>query len=66
MLFEVVNAARVVDFAIRADFVFESDTVLLAFRTHHFDGKPISASYKDVVQSNLMIVIAALEDKNIG
>ena len=41
-------------------------TVLLALRTHQFDGKPTPNDYKDVIQSNLMLVIAALDDENIG
>ena len=41
-------------------------TVLLALRTHQFDGKPTPNDYKDVIQSNLMLVIAALDNENIG
>ncbi|MCQ3939402.1 MAG: hypothetical protein DPW18_20515 [Chloroflexi bacterium] len=41
-------------------------TVLLALRTHHFDGKPIPTGCNDVIQSNLMLVIAALDDESIG
>lgn len=41
-------------------------TVLLALRTHHFDGKPIPTGFKDVIQSNIMLVIAALDGEDIG
>jgi len=41
-------------------------TVLLALRTHAFDGKPTPNSYKDIVQSNMMLVIAALDDESIS
>jgi hypothetical protein len=41
-------------------------TVLLALRTHTFDGKPTPNSYKDVSQFNMMLVIAALDDESIG
>jgi hypothetical protein len=41
-------------------------TVLLALRTHQFDGKPTPNSYKDVIAFDMMMVIAALDDENIG
>lgn len=41
-------------------------TVLLALRTHQFDGKPAPNSYKDVIAFDMMLVIAALDDENIG
>lgn len=40
-------------------------TVLLALRTHHFDGKPIQYEGQDMVSSNLMIVVASLDDESI-
>ena len=40
-------------------------TVLLALRTHQFDGKPIPTHYKNI-QSDVMLVIAALDDESIG
>lgn len=40
-------------------------TVLLALRMHHFDGKPIPTHYKNI-QSDVMLVIAALDDESIG
>ena len=41
-------------------------TVLLALRTHHFDGRPIPTGFKDGIQSDMMLVIAALDDEAIG
>lgn len=41
-------------------------TVLLALRTHHFDGKPTPSGYKDIVQTNMMMVIASLDDESIS
>jgi len=41
-------------------------TVLLALRTHQFDGKPTPNNYKDVIAFNMLMVIAALDDENIG
>ncbi|MCB0103587.1 MAG: hypothetical protein KDD74_16190 [Anaerolineales bacterium] len=41
-------------------------TVLLALRTHQFDGKPTPNSYKDVIQFSMKLVIAALDDEGIG
>ncbi len=41
-------------------------TVLLALRTHQFDGKPTPNGYKYVVHSNVMLIIAALDDDSIG
>lgn len=41
-------------------------TVLLALRTHQFDGKPTPNSYKDVIAFDMMLVIATLDDENIG
>ncbi len=40
-------------------------TVLLALRTHHFDGRPIPTGFKDGFQSDIMLVIAALDDEAI-
>ncbi|MBL8063966.1 MAG: hypothetical protein JNK32_13135 [Anaerolineales bacterium] len=41
-------------------------TVLLALRTHHFDGKPTPNGYKDVIQSDVMLIVAALDHEEIG
>lgn len=41
-------------------------TVLLALRTHQFDGKPTPNSYKDVIAFNMTMVVAAFDDENIG
>lgn len=41
-------------------------TVLLALRTHQFDGKPTPNGYKDVLQSNIMLVVASLDDNSIS
>jgi len=41
-------------------------TVLLALRTHQFDGKPIPNSYKDVIAFSMMMVIATLDNESIG
>lgn len=40
-------------------------TVLLALRTHQFDGKPTPNGYKDILQTNIMLVVAALDDNSI-
>ncbi|MBE0672622.1 MAG: hypothetical protein IH588_18760 [Anaerolineales bacterium] len=41
-------------------------TVMLALRTYGFDGKAVSNRYKDVIQSNIMLIVAALDDEEIG
>lgn len=41
-------------------------TVLLALRTHQFDGRPTPNSRKDVLDSNIMLVAASLDDESIG
>ncbi|HND50717.1 MAG TPA: hypothetical protein PLL95_19250, partial [Anaerolineales bacterium] len=40
-------------------------TVLLALRTHQFDGKPIQHEYQDIVSANLMVIVASLDDESI-
>lgn len=41
-------------------------TVLLALRTHQFDGKPADPPYKDILQTNVMLVVASLTDDEIS
>jgi hypothetical protein len=41
-------------------------TVLLALRTHQYDGKPTPNGYKDVLESNLILVVASLDDNRIS
>ena len=41
-------------------------TVLLALRTHQFDGKPTPNGYKDILQTNIMLVVATLDDNSIS
>jgi hypothetical protein len=41
-------------------------TVLLALRTHAFDGKLTPIGYKDVLQSDVMLIVAALDDEEIS
>lgn len=41
-------------------------TVLLALRTHQFDGKPTPNEYKDGIQSDMMLVISAIDNENIS
>lgn len=40
-------------------------TVLLALRPHQFDGKPADHPYKDILQTNVMLVVASLTDDEI-
>jgi len=40
-------------------------TVLLALRTHQFDGKPIQHEGQNIVSSNLTIIVASLDDESI-
>ncbi|MBK9780280.1 MAG: hypothetical protein IPP55_09560 [Anaerolineales bacterium] len=41
-------------------------TVLLALRTHQFDGKSTPNGYKDTVQTNVTLVVAALDNEDIA
>ena len=43
----------------------EDKTVLLALRTHLFDGKPAVQTYKDILYTNIMLVIASMTDDEI-
>jgi hypothetical protein len=43
-----------------------SKTVLLALRTHQFDGKPTPASYKDVLHTDIMLIVASLDNESIA
>jgi hypothetical protein len=40
-------------------------TVLLALRTHQFDGKPMQNHYKDFLQIDIMLVISSLDGEHI-
>lgn len=40
--------------------------VLLALRTHLFDGKPAPNHYSDILETNITLVVAALDDKSIA
>ncbi|MEN9561777.1 MAG: hypothetical protein RIR73_21, partial [Chloroflexota bacterium] len=40
-------------------------TVLLALRTHQFDGKPMQNHYKDFLQADIMLVISSLDGEHI-
>ena len=40
-------------------------TVLLALRTHRFDGKPASRSHKDILHTDVMLVVSSLTDESI-
>ncbi len=41
-------------------------TVLLALRTHRFDGKPASQTYKDILHADVMLVIASMTEDEIS
>jgi hypothetical protein len=41
-------------------------TVLLALRTHKFDGKPASQSYKDVLHTTVGLVVASLDERSLA
>jgi hypothetical protein len=41
-------------------------TVLIALRTHRFDGKPARKSYKDVLHTDVMLVVASLTEGGIS
>jgi hypothetical protein len=41
-------------------------TVLIALRTHRFDGKPAIKSYKDILKTDIMVVIASMTDAGIS
>lgn len=44
----------------------DGKTVLLALRTHLFDGKPAVQTYKDILHTNIMLVIASMTDDGIS
>jgi hypothetical protein len=46
--------------------VEDGKTVLLALRTHRFDGKPAIRSYKDVLDTDVMLVVASLTEEDIA
>lgn len=41
-------------------------TVLLALRTHRWDGKPALSSYKDILNTNVTIVVASMTEADIS
>ncbi|NTU55858.1 MAG: hypothetical protein HGA79_06380 [Anaerolineales bacterium] len=41
-------------------------TVLLAFRTHCFDGRPASRTYKDILHTDVMLVVSSMTDEGIS
>jgi hypothetical protein len=41
-------------------------TVLIALRTHRFDGKPAIKSYKDILKTDIMVVVASMDDADIS
>jgi hypothetical protein len=41
-------------------------TVLLALRPHKFDGKPASRTYKDIVHTDVMLVVASMTEESIS
>jgi hypothetical protein len=41
-------------------------TVLLALRTHQFDGKRTPNQYKDILHTNIMLILASLTDDSIA
>jgi hypothetical protein len=46
--------------------VENNKTVLLALRTHQFDGKPASRTYKDILHTDVMLVLASMTDNEIS
>jgi hypothetical protein len=46
--------------------VEQGRSVLLALRTHGFDGRPASASYKAVLDRNVTLVVASMTDDEIA
>jgi hypothetical protein len=44
----------------------DDKTVLIALRTHQFDGKPASKSYKDILYTDVMLVVASLTAEGIS
>ncbi len=44
----------------------DGKTVLIALRTHQFDGKPASKTYKDILHTDTMLVVASLTADSIS
>jgi hypothetical protein len=44
----------------------EDKTVLIALRTHRFDGKLAISSYKDIIDTNIMVIVASMTDDGIA
>jgi len=43
-----------------------NQTVLLALRTHRFDGKPSLKTYKDILYTDSTVIVASLTEKSIS
>ncbi len=41
-------------------------TVLLALRTHCFDGRPASRTYKDILHTDVMLVVSSMTEEGIS
>lgn len=44
----------------------DDKTVLIALRTHRFDGKPAIKNYKDILDTNIMLVVASMTESGIA
>ncbi len=44
----------------------DDKTVLIALRTHRFDGKPAIKTYKDILDTDIMLVVASMTDSSIA
>ncbi|MBK8821124.1 MAG: hypothetical protein IPN58_00570 [Anaerolineales bacterium] len=44
----------------------DDKTVLIALRTHRFDGKPSIKTYKDILDTDIMLVVASMTDSSIA
>ena len=44
----------------------DDKTVLIALRTHRFDGKPAIKTYKDILDTNIMLVVASMTAAGIA
>jgi hypothetical protein len=44
----------------------DGETVLIALRTHRLDGKPASKSWKEVLHTDVMLVIASMTEDSIS
>ncbi len=44
----------------------DDKTVLIALRTHRFDGKPAVKTYKDILDTDIMLIVASMTDSSIA